>query len=68
MVQLKFRMLDQEELSKWIVEEVSSLDQPDIDAVMTMYSYVSDFEDFLSKSQVSSDAFDEWLDRPFETH
>ena len=68
MVQFKFRMLDQEELSKWIIEDASLLDQPDIDAVMTMYSYVSNFEDFLSESQVSSDAFDEWLDRPSETH
>ena len=68
MVQFKFRMLDQEELSKWIIEDASLLDQPDIDAVMTMYSYVSNFEDFLSESQVSSDAFDEWLERPSETH
>ena len=68
MVQFKFRMLDQEELSKWIIEDASLLDQPDIDAVMTMYSYVSNFEDFLSESQVSSDAFDEWLDRPSKTH
>ena len=68
MVQFKFRMLDQEELSKWIIEDASLLDQPDIDAVMTMYSYVSNFEDFLSESQVSSDAFDEWLERPSGTH
>jgi hypothetical protein len=61
-------MLDQEELSKWIIEDASLLDQPDIDAVMTMYSYVSNFEDFLSESQVSSDAFDEWLERPSEKH
>jgi len=67
-VQFKFRMLDHEELSKWIIEDASLLDQPDIDAVMTMYSYVSNFEDFLSESQVSSDAFDEWLERPSETH
>ena len=68
MVQLKFRMLDQEELSKWIYEEVSLLDQPDIDAVMTLYSYVSDFEAFLDESQEANSAFDEWLDRPSETH
>ena len=68
MVQLKFKMLDQEELSKWIYEEVSLLDQPDIDAVMTLYSYVSDFEAFLDESQESNAAFDEWLDRPSETH
>jgi len=68
MVQLKFRMLDQEELSKWIYEEVSLLDQADIDAVMTLYSYVSDFEAFLDESQEANDAFEEWLERPSETH
>ena len=68
MVQLKFRMLDQEELSKWIYEEVSLLDQADIDAVMTLCAYVSDFEAFLDESQEANNAFEEWLERPSETH
>ena len=68
MVQLKFKMLDQEELSKWIVKEAVLLDQPDIDAVMTLCAYVSDFEAFLDESQEANDAFEEWLERPAETH
>ncbi len=68
MVQVKFRMLDQDELSKWIVKEAVLLDQPDIDAVMTLCAYVSDFEAFLDESQEANDAFEEWLERPAETH
>jgi len=68
MVQVKFRMLDQDELSKWIVKEAILLDQPDIDAVMTLCAYVSDFEAFLDESQEANNAFEEWLERPSETH
>jgi len=68
MVQIKFRMLDQDELSRWIVKEAILLDQPDIDAVMTLCAYVSDFEAFLDESQDANDAFEQWLERPAKTH
>jgi hypothetical protein len=68
MVQIKFRMLDQDELSRWIVKEAILLDQPDINAVMTLCAYVSDFEAFLDESQEANDAFEQWLERPAETH
>lgn len=67
-VQIKFKMMTPEEVSVWIVREAPFLDQADINAVMTLCSYVSDFEQFLDEMPEANTLFDEWLKIPNEVH
>lgn len=67
-VQIKFKMMTPEEVSVWIVREAPFLDQEDINAVMTLCSYVSDFEQFLDEMPEANTLFDEWLNIPNEVH
>lgn len=68
MVEIKFRMLSVEELGNWVAKEVPQLEQDEINAVMTLCSYVSDFEQFLEDIPEANLLFEEWLEIPSQVH
>jgi hypothetical protein len=68
LVEVKFRMLSVEELGDWVAKEAPQLEQDEINAVMTLCSYVSDFEQFLEDSPEANALFEEWLEIPSQVH
>lgn len=67
-MEIKFRMLSVEELGDWVSKEAPQLDQDEINAVMTLCSYVSDFEQFLEDTPEANTLFEEWLETPSQVH
>jgi hypothetical protein len=61
-------MMSTEDLSHWVAKEAPLLEQGDLNAVMTLCAFVSDFEQFLEDVKEADRLFDEWLETPSELH
>jgi hypothetical protein len=61
-------MMSAEDLSEWVAREAPLLEQGDLNAVMTLCAYVSDFEEFLGDVEEADKLFDEWLETPSQRH
>ena len=68
MVEIKFKMLSVEELGEWMVAEAPQLEQDEINAVMTMASFLTDFEQFLYETPEADALYDQWLETPSQMH
>ena len=68
MVEIKFKMLSVKELGDWVAKEAPQLQQDEINAIMTLCFYVSDFEQFLKDTPEANLLFEEWLEIPSQVH
>lgn len=68
MTRIMFQMLGVEELAEWVHQEVNELEQESINGVMTLYTHLADFEQFLSEHPEINERFSEWLEEPSEVH
>ena len=68
MVEIKFKMLSVEELGEWITTEAPLLGQDEINAVMTLTSFLTDFEQFLYETPEADALYDQWLETPSQMH